>query len=362
MADTSFAAGSAQAVKYYSKMTFAETLKKTYIGKFMGKAGDLDSIIVRLQDFEKRAGERVYYDLLMLPVGTGVGGDNTLEYNEEAMVYHQDDLIIDQRRNAHSWKRMSQQRTLHQLRNDARKNMGKWMAGTIYDQYMFNNLCGLTSHNHGQAAVVPDTDHYIVTGDVTHDASIVTAETSLSTNDQIGLVDLDYAKEKAATITPPMIPVTYDGQEYFVVVLHPFSGTDIRLNTVTSTYTNWQDIQQYASKRGMKNPIFTNSLGVYNGMILMESNRICLFDGTAADTVRRNLFLGQQAGVFAVGSAYDRIDEQKYGKLPMSWEEDAKDYRNRKGIAVGSIFGTKACIFNGKRFGSMIITAYSVQH
>ena len=97
-------------------------------------------------------------------------------------------------------------------------------------------------------------------------------------------------------------------------------------------------------------------------MILMEANRIVGFDGAAADTVRRNLLLGQQAGVFAVGSAYDKMDEQMYGKLPMSWEESARDYRNRKGIAVGSIFGTKACIFNSKRFGSMVLTAYAVQH
>ncbi len=362
MADTTFAKDSAQAVQWYSKKTMVETLQKAYISKLMGKSGDLDACIVRLEDLDKSAGEKIRYDLLMAPVGTGATGDEVLEYYEEAMVYHQDSVYIDQKRNAHAWGRMTQQRTLHQLRGDAKSNLSGWMGETIYDQFMFNNLCGDTTHNFGQAAVAPDGEHYIVAGDVTHTGVIATDEASLGSNDQIGLVDLDYAKEKAETISPKMVKATYDGQKFFVVLLHNYSAVDIRLNTVGSSYTKWQDIQQYANNRGLKNPIFTDALGVYNGMILLEAPRIVGFDGAAADTVRRNLFLGKQAGVFAVGSAYDKMDEQKYGKLPMSWDESARDYRNRKGIAVGSIFGIKACIFNGKRFGSMVITAYSIQH
>ena len=357
MADTEFASGSAQAVKIYSPLTFTEALKKTYIQKFLGKKGDKNAIIVRLDDLEKAAGELIYYDLLMQSTGAGVTGDNQLEDYEEELVYYQDSVYINQLRNAHSFKRMSQQRTLHNLRKDAMSNLSDWFAGK-YDDYMFRYLGGDTTISHGQDGVAPDTGHYIVTGDVTHSGTIATDEASLGSNDQLALADLDYAKEKAVTGTPPMRSVNIDGEEVFVVVLHHYSATDLRLNVVASTYTKWQDIQQHANLRGLKNPLFTNSLGVYRNMILYEDARVY----SPTTNVRRNLFLGAQAGVFAVGSAYDKIDSKTFGNLPMSWEEDYRDYRNKKGIAAGCIFGMKACRFNSKNYGAMVITSYAAAH
>ncbi len=358
MGDTIFASGSAQAVDLYSKMTFMETSKRAFISSFLGKAGDMEAVLVRIDDLEKHAGEQIFYDLLMEPTGAGVTGDNEMRNNEEPMVYHQDSVFIDQLRNAHAWGRMSQQRTLHNLRKDAAKNLGKWFAKR-YDEYMFRNLCGDTTMTHGQTAVVPDTDHFIVTGDVTHNDSIVTAEASISADDQIELADLDFAKEKGKTITPMMVPTIVNGKEYFVAVLHTYCMTDLRLGIgTTSGYVKWQDIQQYANRRGLKNPIFTNADGVYNGIILYDSSRIF----SPVSTVYRNLFLGAQAGVFAIGSAYDRIDQKKFGKLPMSWEEDARDFKNNKAIAVGSIFGMKASRFNDKFFGAMVMSSYGALH
>ena len=358
MADTTFASGSAQAVDLYSKMTFAETSKRAFISNFMGKAGDMEAVIVRVDNLEKHAGEQVFYDLLMEPTGAGVTGDSEMRDNEEPMVYYQDSIYINQLRNAHAWGKMSQQRTLHNLRKDAAKNLGKWFSKK-YDDYMFRALCGDTTLTHGQAAVAPDGDHFIVCGDVTHNATAATAEASIGNNDQIELADLDFAKEKGKTITPMMVPTVIEGKEYWVAVLHTYCMTDLRLGIgTTSGYTKWQDIQQYANRRGLKNPIFTNADGVYNGIILYDSSRIF----SPASGVYRNLFLGAQAGAFAVGSAYDRIDEKKYGKLPMSWEEDARDFKNNKAIAVGSIFGIKACRFNSKNFGAMVMSAYGALH
>ena len=256
--DTAFASGSAQAVKLYSPLTFTEALKKTYIQKFLGKKGDKTAIMVRLEDLEKAAGEEITYDLLMQATGAGVTGDNVLEDNEEEMTYYQDSVKIDQLRNAHSFRRMSQQRTLHNMRKDAMTNLSDWFAGK-YDEYMFRYLCGDTSINHAQAGVAPDSDHYVVCGDVSHSGTIATDEASLGDNDQIALADLDFAKEKAKTITPPIRPVMVDGEEMYVVVLHPYSATDLRLNVAGSSYTTWDQIQRYANVRGSKNPLFTNS-------------------------------------------------------------------------------------------------------
>lgn len=357
MAVTAFGTNDAQTVKLWSALTMREILKKTTFMKFVGTGSD--SIIQRLPDLEKTAGDTIKFDLLMQMTGAGVEGDNRMRDNEEALVYYQDSVKIDQLRNAHAFRRMSQQRTLHNLRTDAKTNLSDWFAGKL-DDYMFRALCGDTTFDFaGNTGEAPDNDHFVVSGDVTKTTAIATDETSLGTNDQIQLADLDYAKEAAVTLTPPIRPARIDGQEYYVIVLHPYSVTDIRLDVANSAYTDWPTIQMYANKRGLNNPMFTGALGVYNGMILYDSTRIY----SPRSNVRRNLFLGAQAGVFAMGNAYEKLEQTRVGKDNLaSWYEEVDDYGNEKGISVGCIFGIKHTRFNSKDYGKMVITSYSASH
>lgn len=100
-------------------------------------------------------------------------------------------------------------------------------------------------------------------------------------------------------------------------------------------------------------------LGVYNGCILYESTRLIAPIANA----KRNLFLGAQAGVFAVGNAYDSIEQGRVGKDNiMSWYEETDDYNNEKGIAVGCIFGINKSVFNSKDFATIAIDSYAVAH
>jgi len=336
-------------VKIWSALTLREALKKTMFMKFLGT--DKTAIIQRLTDLEKSAGDEIKYDLLMQMNGAGVTGDNLMRGNEEALVYYQDTVKIDQLRNAHSFRRMSQQRTLHDMRSDAKTNLADWFANMM-DSYMFRALCGDTTLTHGQTATAPTSDNTIWSGDATTQATV-------SNDDQISLADLDYCKEKAVTLTPPIRYTSIDGKDYYVVVLHPYSVTDLRLDVANSAYTDWPTIQMYANKRGETNPIFTGSLGVYNGMIIFDSTRIF----SPAANVRNNLFLGAQAGVFALGNAYDKIEKTRVGKdNMMSWYEEIDDFGNEKAIAVGSIFGVNKSVFNSKDYGLVTIQSYAAAH
>jgi N4-gp56 family major capsid protein len=357
MAVTAFGTSDAQTIKLWSTVTMREALKATMMNRLMGSGKR--AIIQRLTELEKSAGDVIKYDLLMQMTGDGVTGDNRMRDNEEALVYYQDSVSIDQLRNAHAFRRMSQQRTLHDMRMDAKTNLADWFAGK-FDTYGFNYLCGNTNFSFaGNTPTDPDSAHYIVSGDVAHSGTIDTDEGSLGNNDQIQLADLDYAKEAAKTLTPPIRPAQFEGQDYFVVILHPYSVTDIRLDVANSAYTDWPTIQMYANKRGLKNPIFTGALGVYNGMVLMESTYLPVFK----TAVRRNLFLGAQSGVFAMGSAYDSIEKERMGKDNlMSWYEQTDDFGNEKAISVGSIFGMKSTLFNSKDYGKLVITSYSASH
>jgi N4-gp56 family major capsid protein len=349
MAYTSFGTNDAQTVKLWSKLTFREALKSTLFSRFLGK--DKFAIIQWLTELEKSAGDQIKYDLLMQMSNSGVTGDNRMKGNEEALVYYQDTVNIDQLRNAHSFRRMSQQRTIHDMRMDAKSNLADWFSGTM-DSYMFRCLCGDTSLTHGQTATAPSTNRVIYSGDATSQAT-------LGSNDQFTLADIDYAKELAKTTSPMIRPTMIDGKEYYVMVLHPYSVTDLRLDVANSAYTTWPDIQMWANKRGESNPIFTGALGVYNQCIMFESTRVY----TPAANVRRNLFLGAQAGVYAVGNAYDSIERSRVGKdNMMSWYEEIDDYGNEKGISVGSIFGMNKSVFNSEDFGVITIASYAAAH
>jgi N4-gp56 family major capsid protein len=349
MAVTAFGTNDAQTVKIWSTLTLREALKATLFSKIMGTGKT--AILQKMTELEKSAGDQIKYDLLMQMTGAGVTGDNRMRDNEEALVYYQDTVNIDQLRNAHAFRRMSQQRTLHDMRSDAKANLADWFAGK-FDDYMFRCLCGDTTLTHGQTATAPTTNHIIYSGDATSQGNI-------GTNDQFTLSDIDFSKEKAKTLTPPIRPTMVNGKEMYVVVLHPYSVTDLRLDVANSAYFTWPDIQMYAQKRGNNNPIFTSALGVYNDCILFESNRIY----SPASNVRRNLFLGAQAGVFAMGGAYDSIEKSRVGKDNlMSWYEEIDDYGNEKGISVGAIFGMNKSVFNSADYGLITIPGRAVAH
>lgn len=356
MAETLFGTDDVQTIKIWSKTTFYEALKNTTFKDLLGPVKQ--AVIGQLTELEKGAGDSIKYDLLMKPTGRGVEGENDLEDNEEQMIYQQDSLGVNFIRQAHSFTGMTQQRTLHDLRSDAQQNLSGW--GTkIMNSDCMRQLCGDTSLTFANTPVAVDSSHYVICGAQAHGTVLATQEALMGTSDQIDLLDLDYAKERAKTATPMCEEALFDGQKMYVAILNPFSVTDIRISTTAAT-VKWQDIQQYANLRGLKNPIFSGALGVYNNIILLEDNDIYKSRTVGSGGIYRNLFLGKQAGVYAIANPYDQLDRKQVGKVWMSWAEQMRDYRRRKGIGVGLCFGIKACIFDGKSLGRMVMSAYGV--
>ncbi len=353
MADTQFGTNDPQSIKIWSKKTYLEAKRGAFFfNKFLGTSED--SILYHAKDLEKTAGDNIVFDLLVEMKGDGITGDNILEGNEEALSFYQDSIKIDQLRHAHVFGRMSQQRTLHDLRKSGQWALSRWWSNK-FESLLFGYLCGNTSLTFaGNTGVVADAAHQLYSGDATSEATI-------GNNDQFNLEDIDYAKEQATTAPYPMRPVRIEGDDYFVVVLHPYSVTDLKLSLGGggTSGIKWHEIQQYANVRGLKNPIFKGSLGVYNKCILFESHRIY----SPLTDVRRNLFLGAQAGVFALGNAYDKMGQKKAGSNNyISWVEKDRDYNNKRGLAAGCTFGINKTRFNSMDFGVITISSYSVKH
>jgi len=367
MARTVIATGADQTVKRYSAFLALEAVAQSYwLSKFMGKyrVDGPNKPITLITDLERDAGDSITYDLFMALLGEGIEGDNTLKGNEEKLVPYTDTLLIDQKRHGvDTGGKMTKKRTVHDLRAIARNRLAKWF-GEEYDENFFAYLSGMrgsldtTWHNPitwtgraGNAFSQPDTDHIIYGGDATTPAS-------LAAEDIMTLAIIDKAVAHAETTDPMIQPVVIDGEEHFVLLMHPFDAYNLRTNTSTG---QWMDIQKaLISKDGAKNAIFSGALGIYNNVILHKHRRVVRFDadvdtGVAASTYAvdgsRCLFFGAQAGVIAFGSPGDG--------LRYTWHEELEDRGNVLIVDSGAIFGIKKCTFNSKDFGVIAIDVAS---
>lgn len=335
-------------VKLWSEKLFQESLKQTWLAKFMGK--DQSSIIQIKSETSKSAGDRVTFGLRMLLTGAGVQGDGTLEGNEEALTVYNDSLVINQLRHAvRTDGNMSQQRVLFDLREEARAGLTDWWSERI-DTCLFNQLGGNTGQSDtkytgNNATIAPDTNHIYYANGLDTEAKVASA----SSSNIMTLKFLDYAKERAKTLTPMIRPVKVGGEDKYVCFMHPYQVTDLRTNTNTG---QWLDIQKaaMAGSKASESPIYTGALGEYNGIVLHESVRV----PTVTSGVYRAILCGAQAGVVGFGQ----------GGTPnkTTWIEELFDYKNQLGVSAGMIWGAKKSVFNSADFGTFIIATYAAQH
>lgn len=352
MATTDYPVNHPLAVKLWSKKLMQEALKQTYFAKFIGKG--TDSLIQIKEETSKGAGDRVTFGLRMQLTSDGVVGDATLEGNEEALVTYSDSLLINQVRNAvKSDGKMSEQRVPFSVREEARMGLTDWISD-IWDYAFFNQLAGNTGAATGartgnNATVAPSASRIQWSDGKTTEAGI--ASTGAST--QMRLTLIDYAVEKAKTATPFIRPIKINGDDMYVMFLHPFQVTQLRTTTDTG---QWLDIQKAAMTGGKvsDNPIFTGALGVYNNVILHESFRVP--SSPTQSTVKRAIFCGAQAGVVAFGQNFGNGSAGTNFK----WTEKEFDYGNQLGVSAATIFGLKKTIFNSVDFATIVVPTQSI--
>lgn len=352
MSTTQYGVNHPLAVKAWGKKLFVDALKKTYYAKFLGKSA---SSLVQIRDeVSKGPGDRITVGLRMQLAGDGVSGDGTLEGNEEALATYSDNVFIDQLRHAvRSGGKMSEQRVPFSVRDEAKAGLEDWWANRM-DTWFFNQLAGNTAvsdvrYTGMQAAIAPSTNRYLaVTG---------ANDQALGSGNVMTLNMIDKCVERAMTVSPTIRPIKVNGEDKFVMFLHPYQVYDIRTSTNSG---QWLDIQKAAMAGGKvdNNPIYTSALGEYNNVILHQASRVPTgvnsSTGAAISTVRRAVFCGAQAAVMAYG--------QKEQSGEMSWTEELFDYQNQLGVSAGMIAGLKKTQFNSEDFGTFVVSSYAVAH
>jgi len=375
MARTIVGVNDAKAVKRYAGLLAYDESQKSYFGqRFVGRGAEAEVPIQLLSELESDAGEQITYDLLAELKMAPVEGDDILEGKEEAQRFYTDTIYIDQARcGVNTGGRMTRKRTLHNLREKARRQQSSWWA-RLKDELRFIYLSGARGVNTNfilptgytgranNALVAPDTNHILYGGNSTAKSNMTNEAAGAAGSDTFDLRLVDRAKTKAdsqgggATDIPVLQPCKIDGEEVFVCVMHTFQEDDLRSNTGTG---QWLDIQKaIATSEGRKSPMVKGSLGMYRGCILHSHRNVIRFNDYGAGgtyEAARALFMGSQALVEAYGSPGTG--------LRFDWHEEVRDNGNQVVISSNCTWGTKKVSFTtpigAQDFGVFAMDTYA---
>ena len=362
----------AQAVKKWSSAMATAINKSSYFArKFIGEGKDARLPIQRIDDLERGAGDEVTVDLLMPMSMEPIVGDETLEGKEQPLKYFTDRLRIDQvRGGADLGSRMTKKRTLRNIRQDAKRAATDWWK-RLMDELLFIYLSGSRGTGGGylwsagnpffsvNPLTSPDTMHQMYGG-------TASSFSGITTSDGMSLRVIDKAVAKAETMGGDgsnelsMVPVSVDGGEHYICLMHTFQADEVRKNATTNA---WLDLQKAAGERGNSNPIFQNALGVYNGVVLHKHRNVIRFNNAGAGSpgtlpAARALFLGSQAALLAYG------DNESGNRF--KWTEVEKDHENSIAIGTHTVMGVKKATYKSKDgsverdFGVVAIDTYAV--
>ncbi len=358
MATTAFGTNAVETNKVWAKLADAVALPKTSLGHAMGKG--MSNIVEMRDELKKGRGDRVRYFLRQLATGDGVVHGETLEGSEESLDYQDDELYINQLRHAVRFENenISEQRVFLNVRMDGKNLLSEWLRDR-FDRIYFNHLCGNTAIENLAAPSKFNGFNTISDYDSTRTvragggANDQTLNSQSSNTFNLGLVDA--AIERAKTADVPLRPINVNGQELYVMYLHPYQVTDLR-DSDSQWYANMTAAMNGGSIND--NPIFTGALGVHNGVVFIENNRVTQgvhsSTGVSQANVRRAVLCGAQACTMAFGR-YGSQDPEK-----LSWTEQRFDYDEEVGIAIKTIFGLKRNRFNGVDYGSIVVPTYAV--
>lgn len=358
MANTSYPVNHPQAVKIWAKKLLRESLKETFVSRFMGTSKD--SLVYVKDELKKSAGDQIKYGLRVQLTGAGITGDSTLEGNEEELVTYQDSILIDQLRHAvRSGGEMSEQRVPFSVREEAMDGLRDWWADRI-DTAFFNQIAGVTTaaanyigNNTPTAptSAAGNTRIMYGAGSTSTTASFTATTSNSGSIRQVNfqLAAIDKAVNQAKIASPLIRPLRVSGKSKYVMFLHPNQVRQLRLNNAANT-VNWFDIQRARVEGGEKdNPIYNGALGEYNGVILHEATRV---PGLSTDAnVKKAILCGAQAACFATG----RRDQDQQ----MKWVEELFDYENQLGVSAAMIWGLKKTVFNSIDFATIVVMSHS---
>ena len=324
--------------KKWAKDLFAVILPALEYSYLVGTGSD--SIVQMRTELGKGEGDKITFGIRLPLTGAGVVGRDTVEGNEEKLIFKDFDMTIEELNHAvDTGGRMDEQRIPWDLMREGKDGLQDWWVDKICDA-VIAHLCGDTTYKiagktFAQNPTDPSTNKVLRVND--------TAEASITSADILDLHFLDRMKQLAELPTGDshkVRPLKKGGKSYFRVILHNYVFDALRQNMNVGQFG---DLQKAAGKLQFPNVEFE-----YNGMLVSKSERIT----SPYSGVYRNLLLGAQAATIAWGGA----GESKGTVMSfVPYEKDAKRYVMIRG---GGIFGVKKVVFNSEDYGVITGSSY----
>lgn len=299
--------------KVWAKKVWHEGVKDSYFDKFT--ATDGSNVVHKNKDLENVKGDSVVFGLMMNLTGSGVEGNRQkLAGAEDTLNIYDFTVNTKLVRNAVSRYEADDQRTQYDMLKEIKIALKQWLSDWLDDR-----LISRLSYNPSNGEVLY--------------ASAAGTQSSITANDKLTTTIISRAKRKAMMHAPKVQPIKVDGMDKYIMLVHPWAARDLKDDP------KWLAAQQNANIRGSKNPIFTGSLGEYDGVILYEYERVQTSNiGASSANVCQNLLLGKQAACFAVSRPAKHI-------------EQTDDYGNIAGNGIAFYGAVEKTNFNGKDYG-----------
>jgi len=408
---TNIAVGSALARKVYSVGLFTRVQHSpgfmnllagempkegSFAAKTKGQTSP-DYPIVKAGDLAKGAGDTVSIDLFNILQGKPVMGDTRIEGRMMQMTYSSMDVRINQvRGGADSGGRMTQKRTVHNLRNISMAGLQAWMQ-RLEDQTALVHLAGARGAQATTDWVIPtksdsDFDSIMVnsvkapTKNRYFAANDATGPADIGTNDALTLQDIDriVAQLRESSVVMQSVKVKGDERAWndplWVMFVTERQWLYLQARTGQTT---WRQAVQYAFERksaagSNKHPLFDSYETImWNGVLIKRLNRYAIRfaagDSVVTDTggsdgltytessvttsvpVDRAIIVGAQALAKAYGkSASDYFYD---------WSEKEVDHGNSIETVAAAMTGSAKIRFNidgaDTDFGVAVIDSYS---
>lgn len=310
--NTSVASNSALARKLYSVALFAQTQKQPGFSRALtGPApstGDAinklkaqtskDMPIVRITDLSKTAGDKVSVDVFGTIGGKPTMGDADAEGTGVALTNASMDIKIDlATKVVDAGGKMSQQRTVHDLRNIAMANLTSYFA-RLDDQTSLVHLAGargtevnddwvvpLSSDGDFSAIMVNDVappsyeSHYLIDAGGASMAIPSAANIgAIATADVLTLESIDNMRTMLDEMAFPLQPVKIADdpaaadEPMWVLYVSPRQYSHL-LKATTNDIRSFQQNAWNRASYGSKHPLFKGEVGMWNGILVKKLNR-----------------------------------------------------------------------------------------
>ncbi len=262
-----------------------------------------DYPIVKAGDLAKGAGDTVSIDLFNILQGKPVMGDKRIEGRMMQLTYSSMDVRIDQvRGGADSGGRMTQKRTVHNLRNISMAGLQAWVQ-RLEDQTALVHLAGARGSQQTSDWVVPlqsdgDFSEIMVntvkapTKNRYFAANDATTPADIGTNDALTLQDIDriVAQLRESPVVMQSVKIKGDDRAWNDPLWVMFATERQWLYLQSrSSQTTWRQAVQYAFERksgGLKHPLFdAYETIMWNGVLIKRMNRYAIRFGAGDNVV-----------------------------------------------------------------------------